>query len=158
MKTRFIIILMLVTQFVAGQETEPANDPVKYIQDYYSNFGTGYDFDGKYITLSNNYKTIFSDSTFTLTFDRVDENKVLQKQTIVINLKEVVSIGPNGTEVVEILGDDHFIIPICGKLAFKATHKYDEINIYYEVDEDVEQNKIYKAFETILILFKKQQK
>jgi hypothetical protein len=150
MKANFIIALFLISQFVVAQKIEPVDDSVKYIQDYYSGFSTGYDFDGKYITFSDNYKATFSDAIFTLTSDSIDEKKNLQKQTITINLKDVLSMKPNGTDVVEIFGNDPFILPICGKLAFKtATEEYN-LNIYYEVDDDVEKTKIYKAFQELI--------
>lgn len=150
MKTTFIIALMLVSSYLIGQKNETVKNPVKYIQDYYSNFSTGYDFDGNFITLSDNYKTTFSDNIFTLTFNSFDENKITQNQTIIINLKDVVSIEPNSTEVIEVIGNDLLIIPLCGKLAFKTFDETYEINIYYEVDEDVERTKIFKAFEKLI--------
>lgn len=101
-----------------AQQTNTFNESISYIKDYYSSFETGYDFDGKHIVISNNYKAIFSGSNFTLTFDTFGENKNIQNQTITINLKDVLSIEPNGTDVVEIFGNNPFILPICGKLAF----------------------------------------
>ncbi|MFT4849914.1 MAG: hypothetical protein ACI83B_002462 [Sediminicola sp.] len=122
---------------------------VEYAEDYYSSFTTGYDVDGKYITISDNYKATFSDSIFTLSFDTFDENRGVQKQIITINLKEVISIAPNGTAVAEILDNDPSIVPIYGKLAFTTTNESYDINIYFEVDEDVTTSQIYKAFEEL---------
>lgn len=150
MKANFIFTLLLLSQFVVAQKIDTVDDSIKYIQDYYSNFSTGYDFDGKYLMLSNNYNATFSDATFTLTFDVIDENKNIQKQAVTINLKEVISIEPNGTDVVEIFGNDPLILPICGKLAFKTETEEYNINIYYEVDDDVEQTEIYKTFKTLI--------
>jgi hypothetical protein len=121
-----------------------------YIQDYYSTFRTGYDFDGKFIAISENYKATFSDSHFILTFDTFDENKKIQKKTISINLKKVIGIEPNGTDVVEIHDSETAIVPISGKLAFITKKKSYDINVYYEVDEDVEQTRIYKAFNDLI--------
>ena len=150
MRATSIITLLLISQCLFAQKIETVDDSIKYIQDYYSDFSTGYDFDGKDITLSDNYKATFSDSIFTLTFDKADENEILQKQTIIIKLNDVVSIEPSGAEMVEIFGDETYAIPICGKLAFiTATETY-EINIYYEVDEDVERTQIYKAFTELI--------
>lgn len=150
MKANFIFTLLFLSQFVVAQKIDPVDDSVKYIQDYYSNFSTGYNFNGKYVMFSENYKATFSDAIFTLTFDSIDENKNFKKQTITINLKDVISIEPNGTDVVEIFGNDPLIVPICGKLAFKTANESFEINIYYEIAEDVEQTKIYKAFEKLI--------
>jgi hypothetical protein len=40
-------------------------------------------------------------------------------------------------------------MPICGKLGFKTKDEVQDINIYYEVDEDVTTTEIYKAFERL---------
>jgi hypothetical protein len=146
MKASFIITLLFASQCLVAQKIDTFNDAMKFIQDYYSDFSTGYDFNGKYVALSNNYKATFSDSIFTLTFDVIDENKNIQNQTVTINLKDVISMAPNGTDIVEIFGNDPLIVPICGKLAFITNNESYYININYEVDEDVEQTEIYKAF------------
>ena len=62
-------LLIIVYQSNAQNERAKA---IAYIQDYYEQFETGYDFDGKSITLSKNYKATFSDSVFTLTFDQLE--------------------------------------------------------------------------------------
>lgn len=154
MITTIIITLIHLSNYLSGQEIETADHSAEYIQDYYSLFDTGYNFDGQYITLSDNYKAVFSDSIFTLTFDRADENEILQKQTITINLKDVVTIEPNGTDVVEILENNPLFLPICGKLVFNTASESYEINIYYEVDEDVERTQIYKAFKNLIEIYK----
>lgn len=144
------LILIVLLSFFSSKAQEIKNSSLEYIKEYYSNFSTGYDFDGKYLMLSNNYNATFSDSIFTLTFDGIDENKNFKKQTITINLKDVISIEPNGTDVVEIFGNDPLIVPICGKLAFITNNESYYININYEVDEDVERTEIYKAFEELI--------
>ncbi|WP_034917658.1 hypothetical protein [Gillisia sp. CAL575] len=144
------LILLFYSFNLIGQSVK--NNSIIYIQDYYSSFSTGYDFDGKDIVLSNNYKAIFSGFIFTLTFDTFDEQKNLNNQTITINLKEVISLEPNGTDVVEIYDFETLVIPITGKLAFITADESYDVNIYYEVDEDVEQTKIYKAFEDLIKL------
>lgn len=155
MKVTYIITLLLLSPCLFAQKMEHVDDSIKYVQDYYSDFSTGYHFDGKDIMLSENYKATFSDGNFILTFDKADKNEILQKQTITINLKNVVRIEPNGTDVVEVFGDEPYALPICGKLAFISANESYEINIYYEVDEDVEQTQIYKAFKTLVTSFKK---
>jgi hypothetical protein len=150
MKKHLIIILFFCCQFTNAQQISSINNPIKYIQEYYSSFLTGYDFNGKYVTISDNYKASFSDSIFTLTFDNYDKHKAITNQIITINLKDVVSIEPDGTDVVEIHDYETLIVPICGKLAFKTTRGSYNINIYYEVDADVEQTKIFKAFEAVI--------
>ncbi len=144
------LILIVLLSFFSSKAQKIKNSSLEYIQDYYSDFSTGYDFDGKYISLSDNYKAIFSDAIFTLTFNTYDEPNNIQKQTVTFSLKDVISIEPNGTDVVEIFGNDPLIVPICGKLAFKTANESFDINIYYEVDEDVEQTEIYKAFEELI--------
>lgn len=146
----FAFFIFLQTAISHAQTTFSNEDAIEVIKDYYSEFNTGYDFDGNYKILTNNYKATFSGSIFTLTFDTFDENENPQNQTKTINLKEVVSIEPYGTDVVEIKDNDPFIIPINGKLAFFTEKEIIEIPIYYEVDDDVTTSQIYKAFETIL--------
>ncbi len=150
MKAAFIITLLLLAQCLVAQKIDTVDDSAEYIQDYYSSFSTGYDFDGKYIALSENYKATFSGARFTLTFDTFDENRDIQKQTITINLKEVISIEPNGTDVVEIYDFETLVVPISGKLAFITADESYDVNIYYEVDADVEQCKIFKAFKKLI--------
>jgi hypothetical protein len=131
------------------------NWALNYIKDDYSSFKTGYDLDGEYKVISENYKASFADSIFTLTFDTFDENIVIQKQTITINLKDVITLSPNGADTVEINDYVAYALPICGKLAFATTNESYEINIYYKVDNDVEQTEIYKAFEDLMKSYKK---
>lgn len=149
MKNHLLLLFLLLCAFTSKAQDSKQN-ALEYIKNYYSNFETGYDYDGKYIQISGNYKAVFSDTIFTLTFDSFDKQKNIEKITITINLKEVISIEPNGTDVVEVLGNDPLILPICGKLAFRTKTEEYNINIYYEVDEDVEQTKIYKAFEELI--------
>ena len=142
-----LVVLTLLTYSGVAQNSD---DDIEYIKSYYSDFKTGYDFDSEYVAISENYKATFADTIFTLTFDTFDENKEIQKQTITINPKGVFSIEPNGTDVVEIFGNDPLIVPICGKLAFITAHQTFNINIYYEVDADVEQSEIYFAFNQLI--------
>jgi len=148
------VLLMFFMNSNAQVSTFSKKEAIEYIRDYYSNYQTGYDFDSMYKVISNNYTATFSDSIFTLTFDTFDEHKITQNQTITINLKEVMSIEPNGMDTLEILGLETLIMPICGKLGFKTKDEVQDINIYYEVDEDVTTTEIYKAFEEV-INFKK---
>ncbi|MFA5298787.1 MAG: hypothetical protein WC389_11335 [Lutibacter sp.] len=145
----FVIFFFLQTGISNAQTTFSNEGAIEFIKDYYSNFQTGYDFDGKYKFISNNYKATFSDSNFTLTFDTFDDNKITQHQTVTFNLKDITAIEPNGGDVIEILGTETIILPICGKLAFKTKEEAYEINIYYEVDEDVTTTEIYKGFVSI---------
>jgi hypothetical protein len=144
-----ILLLLFFLNSNAQVSTFSNTEAVDYITNYYANFKTGYDFDSKYKVISNNYNATFSGSIFTLTFDTFDEHEITQNQTITINLKEVMSIEPNGMDTLEILGLETLIMPICGKLGFKTKDEVQDINIYYEVDEDVTTTEIYKAFERL---------
>ncbi|MGV8946370.1 MAG: hypothetical protein ACOH1N_08080 [Lutibacter sp.] len=146
----YIILLLFFLNSNAQVSNFSKKEAIEYIINYYSDFQTGYDFDGKYKFISNNYKATFSGLSFILTFDTFDENKNIQNQTITFNLKDIIAIEPNGTNVVEIFDTETLILPICGKLAFQTKDKIQDINIYYEVDEDVTQTNIYKAFEQLI--------
>lgn len=150
LKYYYYVFFLLCALTSKAQSDYAFYKPVEYIKDYYSNFSTGYDYDGKYIPISGNYEAVFSDSIFSLTFDSFDKQNTIEKKTITINLQDVISIEPNGTDVVEIFGNDPLILPICGKLAFKTKTKEYTTNIYYEVDDDVEQTEIYKAFAELI--------
>lgn len=149
-------ILLLITLLVSfnksiAQDSIDNNSKAEsHIKMYYSDFQTGYNSNGKFKIFSNNYKASFSGSVFTLTFDSFDENEKPLNQTKTIHLKDVVSIEPYGTDIVEIHGDESFMLPINGKLAFFTKKEMVEIPIYYEVDEDVTTTEIYKAFEKVL--------
>ncbi len=151
------IFFFLLSSITNAQTTLSKQEATEFIKDYYTNFQTGYDFDGKYKIISENFKTEFSDSIFILTFDTYRENKNIQNQKVTINLKDILSLEPYGTDVVEVYGNDPFIIPINGKLAFSTENEVFEIPIYYEVDEDVTTSQIYEAFETIWKFHKKEQ-
>ena len=69
-----------------------------------------------------------------MTFDAIDENNNLQKQSVIIHLNDVISIEPNGKDIVEIFGDTRLVVPLCGKLKSNTKNESYEINIYYEVD------------------------
>ena len=152
MKKIFLNSVLLLFFFNSNAQDSnfTKKEAIEYITNYYSHFQTGYDFDGKYKVVSNNYKATFSGSNFSLTFDTFDENKNTQNQTITFNLKDVVSMAPNGGDTVEILGTETIMLPICYKLAFKTKDESHNINIYNEVDEDVTETEIYRAFETLI--------
>lgn len=147
-------LLIIVYQSNAQNERSKA---IAYIQDYYEQFETGYDFDGKSITLSKNYKATFSDSVFTLTFDQLESQNQFKQVKIVINFNQILRIEPYGTDVVEIQDHDPYMIPITGKLAFITENQIHEINIYYEVDEDVELSTIFLSFDKLIKLNQGQQ-
>ncbi len=148
----FILIFWVFTG--AAQQTDNLQQAVNYIQDYYSSFTTGFDISGNYIALSENYKATFSDSIFTLSYDITDANKHYLSEKKTINLKNVLRIEPYGTDVVELTGNDPLILPVCGKLAFITNEEIFEINIYYEVDADVEQSEIFKSFNHLIESYK----
>lgn len=154
MKTRpyfkYLITIIFLQTAISNAQTNFSNqEAIDFIKEYYSEFDRGYDFDGTYTLISNNYHPTFSDSIFTLTFDSYDENKNPQHQKITINLKTVTSIEPYGGDVVEVHTDDPFSIIINGNLGFFTENEVFEIPIYYQVDEDVTTSQIYKAFEVI---------
>ena len=131
------------------------NKAKDYIKSYYANFKTGYNFDGKYIALSDNYKVEINESLLIFTFDLFTNNIKSKSETVSFDLKDIIAIEPNGTDVVEILDSETITLPICGKLLFKNTKEDYNINIYYEVDEDVTETEIYKAFEEVINSFQK---
>jgi hypothetical protein len=104
----FAVFFLLQSAISNAQTIHSKEGAVEYIQTYYSNFQTGYDFGSKYITITDNYKVRLNESLFTLIFDTFDENKISQNQTITINLNEVISIEPSGTDVVEIFDTKTF--------------------------------------------------
>lgn len=144
------LILIVLLSFFSSKAQEIKNSSLEYIKEYYSNFSTGYNFDGKYITVTDNYKTKLSGSLFTLTFDTFDTNHNKQNKTVSFNLKKIISIEPFGGDNIEIIGDETLIIPLNGEIAFKTKTEEYNINIYYEVDDDVEKTEIYKAFEELI--------
>ncbi|MEO6949949.1 MAG: hypothetical protein ABI123_10000, partial [Ginsengibacter sp.] len=115
-----VILFFLQTASSHAQTTFSNEDAIELIKDYYANFKTGYDFDGKYVIVSNNYQATFSSSTFTLTFDTFDEKENIHHQKIIINLKDVLSIEPFGGQTVKIHSSEPIIIPICLHVGFKT--------------------------------------
>lgn len=155
MRNSTILLFLFLCAFTLKAQ-EINNNSLEYIKEYYSNFSTGYDFDGKDITVTDNYKTKLSGSLFTLTFDTIDESQNKQNKTVSFNLKKIISMEPFGGDNVEIIGDETLIIPLNGEIAFKTKTEEYIINIYYEVDDDVEQSNIFKAFDELINSFKKQ--
>lgn len=150
MKKYIFVIAIFLCQVASAQLNNHLASYIKYVEDYYSNFQTGYDSNGKYKIVSNNYKAIFSDSIFTLTFDVFDDDENFENQKITFNLKDVVSIESYGGDVIEIVGDETITVPISLRLGFKI--KEEEvfgINIYFNGYEDVTTTEIYKAFESV---------
>lgn len=96
---------------------------IDYIKDYYSDFKTRYDRPGGYFTVTDNYKVELLKSIFTISFDTYKYKEFVKTETIQFDLKNVTSIYPNGTEILENfgnkIGDYQMILTlICGKLAF----------------------------------------
>lgn len=148
--TKYLFIFLIFTcRCASAQQMNTQGNYIKVIEDYYSDFQTGYSFDGIYVNLSNNYKATFSGPFFTLTFDHFDENKNIQHQQIKINLKDVVSLEPYDTELVEIHSNEPLILPICGRLALTTEKQVFKISIHYQVEGDIMKTEIYKAFEAV---------
>jgi hypothetical protein len=129
------------------------NKAIDYIKSYYFDFRTGYDFGGKFVTITDNYKVKLNESLFTLTFDTFENNSKSTSVTVSFNLKDIIAIEPNGGDTAEIIGSETLIIPLNGKLLFKTAKEEYNLNIYYEVDEDVTQTEIYNAFNRLWSLF-----
>jgi hypothetical protein len=147
-KPTLILIIMLCVLTIKAQKKE--NAVIDYIKAYYADFSTGYNYDGRYTLVSNNYKTVFTDTSFTLTFDVFNEEDSIQHKTTTINLKEVISIENGGGITVDIYDDIPYMIIISGRLAFKTANDSYEINIYHDYENELEQTKIYKAFENLI--------
>jgi hypothetical protein len=149
------LLLFVLLSTCATQAQHNKTNAIDYVKEYYAGFKTGYDSPGGYFTATDNYKVELHNSIFTISFDTYKYKEFIKTETIQFDLKNVTSIYPNGTEILENFGDktgDYQMILtlICGKLAFKtATEEYN-LNIYYEVDDDVEKTKIYKAFEELI--------
>jgi hypothetical protein len=139
----------LERQFDFLKEYCVKNKSIDFIKQYYFDFSTGYDFGGKYVTITDNYKVKFNESQFTLTFDTFDNNVKSNSATVSFNLKDIIAIEPSGMAFVNIVGEEYGI-PVNGKLMLKTPKEEYELNIYYEVDEDVTTTEIYKAFEEVI--------
>ena len=111
--------LLSIFWFFTGTAQQPDNlqQAINYIEDYYSNFTTGYDYNSSYVALSENYKVTIKDSIFSLSYD-VTEDKPYSKNTVTVNFKDVLRLEPYGADVVEVAGNDPLLLPVCGKLAF----------------------------------------
>src|SRR5690606_19705704 len=96
-----LLLVFFTSCVLTLQAQNEENNPIKYIVDYYSDFSTGYDFNGRYVTLTDNYKATITDSIFKLRFNSIDEHGKIQQQTITFNLNNVVSIE-KGVNVVEV--------------------------------------------------------
>lgn len=152
-KTTLLLIILFCVLTIKAQNKE--NAVIDYIKQYYTDFSTGYNYDGNYTLVSNNYKTVFTDTSFTLTFDVFDEEGSIQHKTTTINLKEVISIEDGGGIIVDVRGDQPYMIVVSNILSFKTANYSYEINIYSYRGYDIEQTEIYKAFEELINLFKK---
>lgn len=149
MKKYIFTIAIFSWHLTSAQQSYTTESYIKYVEDYYSNFQTGYDSNGKYKIISNNYKAIFSDSIFTLTFDIFDDYENIENKKITFNLKDVVSIEPYGGNFIEIVDDETITVPISLSLGLKIKEEVFEITIYFNGYEDVATTEIYKAFESV---------
>lgn len=153
MKNKIILIFVLFSAtLLLAQKTN--DSAIKYIKEYYAGFKTGYDTPGGYFTVTDNYNVELQESIFTISSDTYMYREFIKTETIQFDLKNVTSIYPNGTEILENYGnktDDYQMILtlLCGRLAIKTPTKEYNLNIYYEVDADVEQSQIFKAFEIL---------
>ena len=59
MKIYLSLIIFSITLSLKAQQTSSLEASTTYVQDYYSTYETGYDFDGRYLVTSNNYKATF---------------------------------------------------------------------------------------------------
>jgi hypothetical protein len=152
-----IIVLMFLCNANAQNPDLSKQAAMDYIKNYYSDFQTGFDYDGKYITVTNNYKATFSNREFELTYDKFDTDSALKKQhqSVKFNFNDIESMEPLGMDNATIYGNETIYIPLNAKLLFKKGANEYYINIYYEVEGDVTKSKIYRAFEVIRNSYKK---
>jgi hypothetical protein len=136
-----------------AQTSHSKESAVEYLKNYYSEFQTGYDFDGEYNAITDNYKVEINDSLFTLFFDTFNNNNISERTTISFNFKDIIVIEPSGMAFVEVVGENYGI-PVNGMLSLKTLKEEYTLNIYYEVDEDVTHTDIYKAFENLMNFYK----
>lgn len=142
----FVFFFCGVFTIMVAQEEDSS---IKYIEDYYSHFSTGYNFNGRYTALTDNYKASLNDSIFKLTFDSFDEFGKAKNQVITINLNEVIRLE-SGVNVVEVHHFDTIILPISFQLIFYLADESYVIDINFNSEEKVEESEIYKAFDKLL--------
>ncbi|QDP84278.1 hypothetical protein FNJ88_01430 [Chryseobacterium sp. SNU WT5] len=120
-----------------------------FITQYYSDFKTGYNFDGKYRPVTDHYKTAFSGSVFTLTFDYFSDDH-MEKRKIQFDFEKVLAIEFYGGEMVEIKDPENLNIPISDRLLFKAGDKEFIINVEVSSEVEITKTEIYQAFLTLI--------
>ena len=126
----------------------------KFIQSYYSTFETSYNFEGKNKVISKNYKTSFTGSKVTFTFDVFTEDKSVENHTTIFDFKDVLSIENGGATNVQIHDAESYTLPISRQLLFKTQKNAYFINVYDE-ENKFDQTAIYKAFEILRKTYRK---
>lgn len=148
MKKIFLFFWLVFCFFGVKAQSKPTAAE-SYIKEYYADFKTGYNFDGKYTLLTNNYNAVFSGSVFTLSFDSYNEQNTLKHKTISIDLKEVLRIENGGGSIVEVQDIQPYGLPVSYLLMFVTEDEIFEINIFFDVHKDIEYSEIFKAFEVL---------
>lgn len=120
-----------------------------FITHYYSDFKTGYNFDGKYKPVTDHYKTAFSGSIFTLNFDSFSDDRK-EERKIQFDFEKVLAITPYGGEMVEIKDPENISIPISNRLLFKTVGNEYMINVKVDLEGDLTKTKIYQTFLTLV--------
>jgi hypothetical protein len=146
-----IFLLLFVCHLNAQNPGFSREAAMDYITVYYDVFYTGYDFDGDFVTLTTNYKATFSHTVFTLTFDSLDENNKMQPQIITFDLKNVTSMGPSVTAIVEIVDVEIIRVPISQNIAFNTPEEKYYITVFFDGNLDLVDSEIYAAFSQLIV-------
>lgn len=159
MKKLLLLFAFLMVQPFFSQKTQEENTSLKeavaFITNYYQDFTTEYDYKGHYKMLSNSYKATFSDSKFSLSYKKYDDDNKATIITDTFDLKKVTEMHANGGELVEIKESEPVLIPVALRIGFKIKDKWESVNIYVEDEDDIAGTPIYKAFENVWKYYKK---
>ncbi len=164
MKKLIILLVILSFQTFSSQKTSKAqsitvtpsiSEAKEFIEKYYADFTTQYDFEGEYKMLSNTYQPKFSGSHFIMTYNSYDEANKKTFHTTKFDFKNVISMQSYGGETVEIRGNETETIIISLAIGFQTKEKMQTVKIDVEDADDITRTEIYKAFEKVWKFYRK---
>ena len=150
MKTFAFILLFLSTTVARSQENMTRQACVDFLKNYYRDFKTGFDIDGKHYTLTDNYSLQFNNCDFLMTYNAYDlKNNAIKTVTLLFNWMDIIEIDADGADIItEIQDSTKWTANCIIKLKSKKENFYIKVN-YDGPDYDTEKMPVYRVMKRL---------
>ena len=124
-----------------------------FIEEYYADFKTEYDYKGDYSIISDSYRPQFSGSKFSMSYNSYDE-KEKNLNAVKFDFKEVIAIEFLNYTTILVHDDPPFDMIISGTIGFKTKEKIHKLEMNGQEFIGGLPVEIFNAFETVWKFYK----